>query len=130
MLIVLLGVQTAGCSQVTVTPSGSDESCPDQLEELRDPAVSEVVGPDLVAGTARVIRFLNSSDPAHRGYEINIDTRIAGLTHNDPVRLVHIQNEMTGIAPGDEVLVFGVRGPQLLSVSPYAHCPPLVPMVR
>jgi hypothetical protein len=83
----------------------------------------------MVAGTARVIRFLDSSDPAYRGYDVNIDIRIAGLNYDDPERLVHTQNPIPGIAPGDDVLVFGVRGKAIGSVLPYGQCPPLVPLV-
>lgn len=126
-MLSLAFLLTAGCSQATVTPSGPEGSCPDRLQDLRDPALADVVGPRMVAGTGHVIRFLDSSDSAYRGYEVSIETRIAGLAHNDPVRLVHTQNEIAGIVPGDEVLVFGVSGPMLLSVTPYSGCPPLVP---
>lgn len=127
VLCVAFWLLAAGCSQAT-TPSGPDKACPAEIEDLLDPALSEAVGPGLVAGTARVIRFLDSSDPAYRGYDINIDERIAGLAYDDPERLVHVQDPIPGIAPGDDVLVFGVRGPELGGVSPYAGCPPLVPM--
>jgi hypothetical protein len=129
LLCVALLMQATGCTPTTPSPSSPNEageSCPDQVKDLRDPALSEIVGPGMVAGTGRVIRFLDSSDQAHRGYEVNIDTRIAGLVHNDPVRLIHLADELPGIDPGDEVLVFGVRGPGLLSVSPFGQCPPLV----
>lgn len=118
----------AGCSQATPTPTGRDESCPDQLDELRDPTLTEVVGSGLVAGSGRVIRFLDSSDPAFRGYDINIDVRIAGLAYDDPERLVHTQTPIPGIVPGDDVLIFGVQGPGLRGISAFGGCPPLVLM--
>lgn len=129
LLCVALSLPAVGCSQATATPSGG-ASCPNALADLSDPALSEAVGPELVAGTARVIRFLDSSDPAYRGYDVNIDTRIAGLDYDDPERLVHVQNPIPGIAPGDDVLVFGVRGAAIGSVYPFGLCPPLVPIVR
>jgi hypothetical protein len=73
---------------------------------------------------------LDSTDPAYRGYDVNIDTRIAGLDYDDPERLVHVQNPIPGIAPGDDVLVFGVRGAAIGSVYPSGQCPPLVAIVR
>lgn len=116
--LVVLATIVAGC-----TAGG----CPSDVQELRDPSLKQRIGPDLVAGTAVVHRFVDTPDLEFRGYDISITSAVVGLEDADQVMFVAVQNPLPAVDLGDDVLVVGSRGPKPNEIRP-AGCPVLVPI--
>jgi hypothetical protein len=101
--------------------------CPNNLEDLSDPAVRDRFGAGLVAGTAIEQRYVDSPDPDFRGYDINITFRGVGLAEADQVMFVAAQSPIPDVQPGVEVLVVGGRGPRAAEIQSMG-CSALVPL--
>lgn len=120
----------SGCSTAVLQPSGGPaigSDCPRGLEDLHDPALRQRIGSDFVAGTAIVHRYVDSPDPAYRGYDISITSRIAGLAEAEQVMFVAALSPLPNIELGAEVLVVGRRGPRVAEIQSGAGCPVFLP---
>jgi hypothetical protein len=116
-----------GAASLLILGACSASACPTDVESLNEPALHERIGSDFVAGTAIVHRYVDSPDPAYRGYDIGITSRIAGLAEHDQVMFVAAETPMPNIELGSEVLVIGRRGSTVAGIES-AGCPVLVPM--
>ncbi len=101
--------------------------CPAAPEALASADLA-VRDEDPVAAQAIVQRFVPAPDPQYRGYDIQIVTRLAGLGANEQIMFVRADSKIDTIEPGDEVFVFGERGPQPAEISSSGGCPVLTPL--
>ena len=112
---------------VLLMPGCASAPCPDRAEELDNPALRARVGSDLVAGTGIVQRYVDSPDSEHRGYDLQITSRVAGLAEADQIMFLAMESPMPNIEPGADVLIVGVRGPRPSEIRA-GNCPVLVPI--
>lgn len=100
-------------------------ACPATVDDLHEPSLAGRIGPGFVAATAVVHRFVDVADPNSRGYDISITSPIAGLREDEQIMFAIVDERMSDIELGGEVLVVGRRhGPA--GIVP-AGCPVLVP---
>jgi hypothetical protein len=116
----------ATIAMVLLTQACSTPQCPEQIEDLHDPAMRGRIGSGFVAGTGIVQRYVDSPDARYRGYDLQITSRIAGLAEADQIMFLAAQEPIPDIEPGADVLIVGVRGPRVAEYHP-AGCPALIP---
>lgn len=101
--------------------------CPNTIEGIRSDAFLESLPPDALVGVGRIVRFVPSPDAEFRGYDVEIETRVAGFEPEDLVMFVRVTDRIPGVDAAARVVVIGVRG-DLRAVLAPAGCPIVEPL--
>jgi hypothetical protein len=111
-----------------LAPGCSTQPCPNTIEGLRSEAFVDRLPTDTLVGIGRIVRFVDSPDAEFRGYDVAVETRIAGLEPGDVTVFVRALNRLPNIQDGDRVALVGKRGHPRALVEP-AGCPALTPLI-
>lgn len=110
----------SACGGVPWVDEQASRDCPTTAE------AAEAIEVDSAAylGVGSIVRFIDSSDREHRGYEIEIDRTIAGRSFMN-VAFLRLGAEVEGVEQGQDVLVVAVRPGPERALTP-GRCPPLI----
>jgi hypothetical protein len=100
-------------------------SCPQTLDQARSgdfPAITH----EKVVAVGRVARYVGSSSPDSRGYDLDIRRTFSGTLPTDAI-VLRVTEESPGLMPGQAVLLVAEPGPNGRVGIPGA-CVPLRPI--